>query len=212
MSKRFLNSRSKKPQKSQNLQKNSIDIERNVPSMYDALSHPSIPINGHEANENIYKSPGEPVNGVYEIESRFNGYIKNKDVYEFTNIFEIAYTKWGDAGPLVLFLHGVPTNRRQWWPIQKRIASFCRTISIDMLGMGESSKPRFYGKDMETGEKSKESGINEPWEWVFDAEYIEQLMQGLYSGEKFVFIADDWGGGINSHYAAKYPERLLAFI
>ena len=95
MSKRFLNSRSKKPQKSQNLQKNSIDIERNVPSMYDALSHPSIPINGHEANENIYKSPGEPVNGVYEIESRFNGYIKNKDVYEFTNIFEIAYTKWG---------------------------------------------------------------------------------------------------------------------
>jgi pimeloyl-ACP methyl ester carboxylesterase len=37
-------------------------------------------------------------------------------------------------------------------------------------------------------------------------------MQREYPGEKFFFVADDWGGGINSHYAARYPERLEGFV
>lgn len=181
-------------------------------TMYDALSKAPVPTAGHEPNMDIYRSPGNPVNGKYTITSRFDGYVKTGDEYISTNKFDIAYTKWGTKGPLVLFLHGVPTNRRQWWPIQRLVAPFFRTISIDMLGMGESSKVRFYGRDFETGKKSANAGINDPWDWVFDAEYVEQLMQGLYPNEKFVFVADDWGSGINSHYAAKYPDRLLAFI
>lgn len=50
--------------------------------------------------------------------------------------FEIAWTKMGNKGPFVLFLHGVSTNRAQWEAVQGQISRFCETISIDMLGDG----------------------------------------------------------------------------
>ena len=60
-----------------------------------------------------------------------------------------------------------------------------------MLGMGESSKPRYYGKSKPyqtqtqiNGEKEY-AGINEPWDWVFDTDYVNKLMENLYPGEKF---------------------------
>ncbi len=43
-------------------------------------------------------------------------------------------------------------------------------------------------------------------------DYIEQLMQHEYPGRKFIFVADDWGSGINSHYAARHNDRLDAFV
>jgi pimeloyl-ACP methyl ester carboxylesterase len=132
--------------------------------------------------------------------------------YKITNEFKIAYTVWGDRGPIVLFLHGVPTNRRQWWPIQKRVAPFARTVSIDMLGMGESDKPRDYGINRD-GSKQYPDDLNDPWDWINDVEYVDQLMNTLFPGEKFTFVADDWGSGINSHYAAIFDSnRLDGFV
>ncbi|GAH46420.1 unnamed protein product, partial [marine sediment metagenome] len=181
-----------------------------TPDIYDVLSHPVNIDAGHEPNLNLYRDGGNPVHGVFSFTSRFSGYLHKEDgQYYPTDRFEIAYTKRGDKGPLVLLLHGVPTNRYQYFPIQKRMSPFCRTISIDMLGMGESSKSRNYGK---LPQDQGKSGINDPWDWIFDVDYIDELMESLYPGEKFYFVADDWGGGINSHYAAKHPERLLGFI
>jgi pimeloyl-ACP methyl ester carboxylesterase len=37
-------------------------------------------------------------------------------------------------------------------------------------------------------------------------------MQHEHPGRKFVLIADDWGSGIASHYAAQHNDRLLALI
>lgn len=178
------------------------------PTMYEALSH-SVDIDeGHEPNIKIYRDGGKMKHGIYKYTSPFSGYIKENKEYKLTNTFDIAYTQKGDKGPLVLLLHGVPSNRYLYFPIQKRLSPFCRTISIDMLGMGESSKPRLYGKT-----NADISGINEPWDWIFDTDYIDKLMNSLYPGENFFFVADDWGSGINSHYAAKFnSDRLLGFI
>ncbi len=172
---------------------------------YDAMSHPVDPFQGHEPRS-IYRSPGQPRTGKFPVTLPYYGMIRNSTgEWVRTNQAEVAYTIWGDKGPLVAFLHGVPTNRRQWYPVQKRVASFCRTISFDMMGMGESSMVRFYGKNQDTG-------INAAWDWINDCGYVDQLMRGLFGNEKFVFVADDWGGGINAHYAARYPERLLAMV
>lgn len=111
----------------------------------------------------------------------------------------------GNKGPLVLFLHGMPTNRSQWKEVQGQVSRFCETISIDMLGMGESSKPRQYGR-------KHNPEANDQWSWKNDLDYIEKLMQQEYPGRKFVFIADDWGSGIASHYAAKHNDRLNALV
>ena len=196
------------------------ELPKVKPSMYDALSHPVDIDEGHEPNTSIYRDGGNPTHGKYIYESPFSGYLKDSktEKYVGTNTFEIAYTQRGDKGPIVLLLHGVPSNRYLYFPIQKRLCPFCRTISIDMLGMGESSKPRMYGKPKpyQTKEEIKKekdhAGINEPWDWIFDTDYVDKLMNSLYPGEKFVYLHDDWGSGIGSHYSAKYNNRLLAQI
>jgi len=53
----------------------------------------------------------------------------------------IAYTVAGTRGPVVMLLHGVPTNREQWVPVMRVLARWCRVIAIDLPGMGESWKP-----------------------------------------------------------------------
>jgi len=177
-------------------------------SLYSALSHAPVRAARNRPDLSIYRQPGESVYGTYKYQAPAEGLIEVQGPkgpeYVWTDQFEIAYTKMGTKGPLVLFLHGVPTNRAQWEDIQSHVSRFCETISIDMLGMGESSKPRMYGK--------KASGANDWWYWRNDVDYIEKLMQYEYPGRKFTFIADDWGSGINSHYAARHPDRLEAFI
>ncbi len=184
----------------------------NVPTVYEALSHSPVRAAGNAVDLSIYRSAGEPSYGTFKFKAPAEGLVQvggpHSTQTEWTEKFEIAYTKWGSKGPIVLFLHGVPTNRSQWERIQKHVARFCKTISIDMLGMGESTKPRLYGRKKDS---NKDPGKNELWYWKSDVDYIEQLMQHEYPGRKFFFVADDWGSGINSHYAARYSHRLEGF-
>lgn len=177
----------------------------NGKNLYDALSHSVGDFPDHEPR-NIYRSGGNPSSGFVSVKSKIKGFSGE----DFTNKFEIAYTKWGNKGPVVLFLHGVPANRSSYLHIQKRLSPFCRTVAIDMLGMGESSKPLMYGKGQDMEDLGFPEGTK-PWDWITDVDIIDQAMQKLYPGEKFIFFADDWGAGQCMHYAAKYNDkRLLA--
>lgn len=178
-------------------------------SSYEALSHSPDRSAGNDVDLSIYREAGEPVYGKFTFKAPAEGLVQVDPPHgtktKWTNNFEIAYTKMGAKGPLVLFLHGVPTNRRQWEDIQSHVSRFAETIAIDMLGMGESTKPRLYGK-------KENKAPNDRWYWKNDVDYIEKLMQHEYPGRKFIFVADDWGSGINSHYAAKYNNRLNGFV
>lgn len=182
-------------------------------SLYAALSHPPVRAAGNSVDLTIYRSAGEPTYGAFTYRAPAEGLVQVDPPHgsrtEWTRNFEIAWTKWGDQGPLVLFLHGVPTNRAQWEPIQKHVARFCETISIDMLGMGESTKPRLYGRKTDP---HGDPGTNEQWYWKSDVDYIEQLMSHEYPGRKFFFVADDWGSGILSHFAARHNDRLDGIV
>nr|QBK93209.1 MAG: haloalkane dehalogenase [Pithovirus LCPAC403] len=170
---------------------------RRSKTFYKALSHPYDPLAGHEVDESIYRSAGVPETGFVEVDSWVPGNILMDDgKYETTSMVSIAYTKWGSGKTLVVFLHGVPTNRIQWYPVQKRMARFCETISFDMLGLGESTMP--LRKDLAS------------WEWINDTVWLGAVMQKLYGDRQWVFVADDWGAGIALHYAAKNPDSLLA--
>ena len=175
-------------------------------SMYEALSHPPARSAGNTVDLSIYRAPGQPVYGTFKFTAPAQGLVLVNPPHGtetvWTDQFEIAFTKMGNKGPLVLFLHGVPTNRRQWEDIQTHVSRFAETIAIDMLGMGESTKPRMYGK-------KDNPGLNDRWHWQYDTDYIDQLMQHEYPGRKFIFVADDWGSGIASHYAARYNDKRL---
>ena len=179
-------------------------------SNYDVLSHSPARSAGNDVDLSIYRSPGKPVYGNFKYKAPVEGLVQVNPPHgketKWTRDFEIAYTKMGNKGPLILFLHGVPTNRRQWEDIQTHVSRFAETIAIDMLGMGESTKPRMYGK-------KHDAALNDRWLWKHDLDYIDKLMEHEYPGRKFIFVADDWGSGIASHYAAKYnSNRLNAFV
>ncbi len=178
-------------------------------SWYRALSHPPVRAAGNDVDLSIYRDPGKTTYGRFNWKAPAEGLVQvggpHGNEREWTNEFEIAYTKVGSAGPLVLFLHGVPTNRMQWEDIQRHVGRFCETIAIDMLGMGESTQPRMYGKKTDPSD-------NDRWYWKHDVDYIEALIQHEYPGRKFFFVADDWGGGIASSYAAEHNDRLEGFI
>ncbi len=147
----------------------------------------------------------------------------------------IAYTRYGDRGPVLGLHHGVPTNRRQKWPVQQLCGPFFRTIAWDFLGMGDSAKPRLYGKrekegvaytlvreqiddaageviavDMHAPEKL---GEYTAWYWREDTDYVDALMQAVFPDERFIYESDDWGSGPGVHYAARFgSRRLLASV
>ena len=198
-----------------------LKMSKNIPTFYDAYSHPSNIDKGYEPRPSIYRDGGDFKHGMFKFTSPFYGVIfddNNKRIE--TNNFEIAYSIKGNKGPVVLMLHGVPSNRKLYYPLQRRMSPFCRTICIDMLGMGESSKPQMYGDKVNKTLLNKHNLVpgkgaaqgTKPWDWINDCFYIKELMNSLFSNEKFVFIADDWGSGINSHFAARYNNLLLAFI
>lgn len=167
---------------------------------------------GHRPQPSLYRDGGPGSTGFISVETGFSGllpkdeYTLSDDLNDYvtTNRYQIAYNRKGNAGAPVLKLHGVPTNRWEWTEVD--LSSWCRDAAIDMLGMGDSDKPRNYG----VNQKNSISG--KPWDWVHDVEYIEQVAQKLFPGEPFVFVASDWGGGIALHYAAKYPDRLKALV
>jgi pimeloyl-ACP methyl ester carboxylesterase len=182
-------------------------------SLYEAFSQPIDEFASHEADKNIYRVVDSPLKTIISVKTPFYGQIRtsgNKLVT--TNEFKISAAVFGNKGPKVLIIHGVPTNKRQWYPVAERLAPFCNVVCIDMLGMGESSMPLNYGMkvDEDMMLEYKLSKINKPWDWVNDTCYIHQIAKKMFGDEKFIFLGDDWGGGIVSHFAAKYDNIILA--
>ena len=161
-------------------------------SFYSALSHAPIRSAGNYADLTIYRDAGETTYGAFKYKAPEEGLVQVAGPHS-------TETAWSDD------LHGVPCNRAQWEDVQRSLGRFCETIAIDMLGMGESTQPRMYGKTDDPNNDAQ-------WHWVNDVDYVEQLMQHEYTDRKFIFIADDWGSGIASHYAAAHNDRLNALI
>lgn len=115
-----------------------------------------------------------------------------------TTSIDIAYTRMGDRGPPMVFLHGVPANRHQWWPVQKRCASFARTLALDVLGMGESSKPLNHPEHL--------------LDWVYHTPYVFDVIQKVFGDTPVMLVADDWGAGVAQHFAARYPDTVFALV
>jgi hypothetical protein len=98
--------------------------------LYDALSRVPEREAGNEVHLVIYRSPGRPDYGRFRYAAPADGLVQVDPPHgsetRLTGEFEIAWTKWGDAGPLVLFLHRVPANRAQWSRCKSTSASSCR--------------------------------------------------------------------------------------
>ena len=120
---------------------------------------------------------------------------------EMHGAMEIAYDRWQPAGaadtsklPVIVLTHGVPVNRHEWYAAARILARFAIVYTVDLLGMGQSSKP-----------------LDFPWEqsWDIQAHIFTDFLSGngwygskshfreLQDPGKSVYLGgNDWGGGV----------------
>lgn len=102
---------------------------------------------------------------------------------------EITYRIAGDSGPVIVLLHGIAGSSATWEHVMPRLASNATVIAPDLLGHGQSAKPR--GADYSLGGYA--SGLRD-------------LLVALGHG-RATLVGHSLGGGIALQFVYQYPER-----
>lgn len=125
------------------------------------------------------KPSGGPVPAIERIELSLHGQRVN---------FTIA-----GQGPAVVLIHGVAGRAAQWDPIVHLLADSHTVVAPDLLGHGESAKPR---GDYSLGAHA--SGIRD-------------LLVGL-NIERASVVGHSLGGGIAMQFSYQFPERCERLV
>jgi pimeloyl-ACP methyl ester carboxylesterase len=102
---------------------------------------------------------------------------------------------WSEAGqgiPVIL-LHGAWNDSSQWSSVMEKLAQEFHCFSPDLLGFGESDKPKIHHSiDLQV-------------------ESIAELLQALRI-ERVYLVGHSVGGWIAASYALKYPEQVEGLV
>lgn len=98
----------------------------------------------------------------------------------------------GDGGPVVLLVHGIPTNHRLWWDVVPTVAEHARVVAVDMLGYGMSDPADGWRVDLAS-----------------QAVYLLRLLDRL-DVERAVVVGHDLGGGVAQILTVTQPQRIAA--
>jgi pimeloyl-ACP methyl ester carboxylesterase len=104
----------------------------------------------------------------------------------------VAYRKAGD-GPVVVLVHGITSSSASWAHVMPRLARRFTVIAPDLLGHGESAKPR---GDYSLGAYA--SGVRD-------------LLVAL-GHDRATFVGHSLGGGIAMQLAYQFPERCERLV
>jgi len=132
--------------------------------------------------------------------------------------FKLKYSRWGprngqnnsnnDKKPIrLLFLHDALDSRKSWWCCQKLLSPFFDTVSIDLVGSGDSIKPRGLSNAQSTSE------IGDPFPWSFDlhARYLNDVAKIIWPKDNFYVVGLGWGAQIAANMAAM-SENVAGII
>jgi len=109
---------------------------------------------------------------------------------------EMAYREVGSAdAPAVLLLHGNPTSSYIWRNIIPHIAPVGHCIAVDLVGFGQSGKPRV------------------DYRFSDHVRYLDAFLEVLGLESAYI-VAQDWGTALAFHLAARRPAfvRGLTFM
>src|SRR4051795_7957708 len=100
---------------------------------------------------------------------------------------EVAYRQAG-SGPLIVLVHGIAGSSSTWVQAMALLAEDYTVLAPDMLGHGESAKPR---GDYSLGAYA--SGIRD--------------LMTILGHDRATFVGHSLGGGIAMQLAYQFPER-----
>jgi pimeloyl-ACP methyl ester carboxylesterase len=105
----------------------------------------------------------------------------------------VTYTTAGSDGPVVVLLHGIAGSSRTWDAVLPLLARSVRVVAPDLLGHGESAKPR---GDYSLGAYA--SGVRD-------------LLAAL-GIEAATIVGHSLGGGVAMQFAYQFPERCERLV
>jgi pimeloyl-ACP methyl ester carboxylesterase len=103
-----------------------------------------------------------------------------------------AYRMMG-SGPAILLLHGIGDTSRSWLPVMGGLAEHHTVIAPDLLGHGDSAKPR-----ADYSVAAYANGMRDLLE-VLDIDRVTVVGHSL-------------GGGVAAQFAYQYPERCERLV
>lgn len=104
----------------------------------------------------------------------------------------ISYFEAG-SGETIIFIHGITTYSFIWENIVPRFSNNYHTITIDLLGCGDSDKP-----------------LNQDYSLTSHAVRLFEFVKTL-NISKFHLVGHDLGGGISQIFSVNHPEYLYDF-
>jgi len=99
----------------------------------------------------------------------------------------------GGSGRVLLLIHGITNSSTSWEPVAAQLATRFTVIAPDLLGHGESAKPR--------GDYSLGAS----------ASLMRDLMLAL-GHERATIVGHSLGGGIAMQMAYQFPERVERLV
>lgn len=181
-------------------------------------SSPSSSIVG--CSYDLYRRPPAPVSGHCGVTTPYYGYIERDGIQVSTNHYKLKYTAWGDVGPLVVLLGGEGKSIGALLPLQRHLASHCRTLSLDLLGCGASDLPLDYGHYidevlLEEQNATIYGGFNpscHPWQPSHDVYYLEQALRDLVGEEGIILVADGLSSEVVLRLASTRKCRVAGMV
>src|SRR5207245_528024 len=104
----------------------------------------------------------------------------------------MAFVDVGEGAPVV-FLHGNPTSSYLWRNIIPYVAPFRRCVAPDLIGMGQSGKPRSHG-----------------YRLADHIRYLDAWFDAVGLSGQLALVGHDWGGVLGFHRACRFPETVGA--
>jgi len=105
---------------------------------------------------------------------------------------QVHVEKFGEHGPAMLMVHGIPTNSRLWRKVQAQLEDRYQTYAMDMLGYGQSDMPL---------DDFKHTLGNQ-------AEVIKGVIEALDLKGEVTLVGHDHGGGACQIFASKYCDYI----
>src|SRR5690242_5067895 len=105
---------------------------------------------------------------------------------------DVAYRQAGD-GPLLVMVHGIAGSSGTWVPVMPLLAERYTVIAPDLLGHGESAKPR---GDYSLGAYA--SGVRD--------------LLGVLGHDRATIVGHSLGGGVAMVFAYQFPERTERLV
>ncbi len=110
------------------------------------------------------------------------------------NGYKIHYLEAGTKEPVILLMHGTPTNAYIWRNVIPGLSNTARVIAIDMIGFGKSDKP-----------------VNIEYDIQSYCEYLKKFIE-ILNLKKIIIVGMDLGLIVGLSYAMANEEKIGGIV